>query len=129
MNKKCKYLLLIKFFFIFYFIFFYLKRQSQNKEVSVLRSKLIELENDNERLRRQLTNERFERERAAQELRKITDTSETSRFISPSRSIQCQLANSSSSVSLPLPLSCNSSSCTSSNAAAAVAAATAAVSA
>lgn len=129
MNKKCKYLLVLKFFFIFYFIFFLLKRQSQNKEVSVLRSKLIELENDNERLRRQLTNERFERERAAQELRKITDTSETSRFISPSRSIQCQLASSSSSVTLPLPLSCNSSSCTSSNAAAAVAAATAAVSA
>ena len=88
---------------------------------------MVETENDNERIKRQLTNERFERERAAQELRKITDTSETSRYISPSRSIQCQIGNTSStsSVSLPLPLS----STTSSNAAAAIAAATAAVAA
>ena len=92
-----------------------------------MRSKLVETENDNERIKRQLTNERFERERAAQELRKITDTSETSRYISPSRSMQCQISNTSctSSVSLPLPLSGT----TSSNAAAAIAAATAAVAA
>lgn len=48
-------------------------RQSQNKEINVLRTKLVEYENEAERLKRQLTNERFERERANQELRKLTE--------------------------------------------------------
>ena len=38
-----------------------------------MRTKLVEYEGEIERLRRQLTNERFERERAAQELRKLND--------------------------------------------------------
>jgi centrosomal protein CEP135 len=57
------------------------KIQSQNKEITCLRSKLVEYESDNERLKRQLTNERFERERAAQELRKMSEHSATTHAI------------------------------------------------
>ncbi|XP_076445989.1 centrosomal protein of 135 kDa-like isoform X2 [Babylonia areolata] len=46
------------------------KIQAQSREVAALRTRNIELEGDVERLRRQLTNERFERERAVQELRR-----------------------------------------------------------
>ncbi|XP_076467897.1 centrosomal protein of 135 kDa-like [Babylonia areolata] len=46
------------------------KLQSQAREVASLRTRNVELEGDVERLRRQLTNERFERERAVQELRR-----------------------------------------------------------
>jgi centrosomal protein CEP135 len=80
-----------------------IKIQSQNKEISSLRSKIVEYEGENERIKRQLTNERFERERSAQELRKISDSStshRTSRCISPSRphlhsssSISCSLGS------------------------------------
>ena len=40
-------------------IFFF--RQSQSKEIAALRTQIIGLETDNERLKRQLTSERFER--------------------------------------------------------------------
>jgi len=50
-----------------------LKVQSQSKEIAALRTQIIGLETDNERLKRQLTSERFEREKAAQDLRKLTD--------------------------------------------------------
>ncbi|CAF1050976.1 unnamed protein product [Didymodactylos carnosus] len=50
-----------------------MKVQNQNKEIASLRTQVISLETDNERLKRQLTSERFEREKAAQELRKMTD--------------------------------------------------------
>ncbi|ESP00072.1 hypothetical protein LOTGIDRAFT_67690, partial [Lottia gigantea] len=46
------------------------KIQTQSREVASLRTRNVELEGDVERLRRQLTNERFERERATQELRR-----------------------------------------------------------
>ncbi|KAL8598704.1 hypothetical protein ACOMHN_033268 [Nucella lapillus] len=46
------------------------KLQGQAREVASLRTKNVELEGDTERLRRQLTNEKFERERAVQELRR-----------------------------------------------------------
>lgn len=41
----------------------------------MLRSKLVENESDIERMKRQITNERFEREKCAQELRKYNETS------------------------------------------------------
>ena len=96
---------------------------------------MVEYEADGERLKRQLTNERFERERAAQELRKLGETHEIVRFrsISPCRNIsmppmQC--------LPLPLPMCpppgpppCHMSNTNGSSAAAAVAAAAAAVAA
>lgn len=36
-------------------------RQSQGKEIAALRAQIIGLETDNDRLKRQLTSERFER--------------------------------------------------------------------
>ncbi len=45
-------------------------RDSQSREVSALRTRNIEIEAEVDRLKRQLTNERFERERALQELRR-----------------------------------------------------------
>ncbi|CAF0708300.1 unnamed protein product [Brachionus calyciflorus] len=75
------------------------KIQSQNKEITCLRSKIVEYETDNERLKRQLTNERFERERAAQELRKLSDSADlnsSSRFMSSMSPIRVP-------VSLPPP--------------------------
>ncbi|CAM4753973.1 unnamed protein product [Rotaria magnacalcarata] len=50
-----------------------LKVQSQSKEIAALRAQIIGLETDNDRFKRQLTSERFEREKAAQDLRKLTD--------------------------------------------------------
>lgn len=50
-----------------------LKVQSQSKEIAALRAQVIGLETDNDRLKRQLTSERFEREKAAQDLRKLSD--------------------------------------------------------
>jgi len=46
------------------------KLQSQSREVASLRTRNVELEGDVERIRRQLTSERFERERVVQELRR-----------------------------------------------------------
>lgn len=46
------------------------KIQSQSREIASLRTRNVELEGDVERLRRQLTSEKFERERAVQELRR-----------------------------------------------------------
>jgi len=67
-------------------------RQSQSKEIAALRAQIIGIETDNDRLKRQLTSERFERfvsfewnisswfcfffnfrEKAAQDLRKLSD--------------------------------------------------------
>ena len=108
-----------------------MKRQTQNKEVNSLRSKLVEYEAECERLKRQLTNERFERERAAQELRKLGETHEIVRFrsISPCRNMPMPPV-----LPMPLPLcppppSCHMSSANGSSAAAAMAAAAAAVAA
>ncbi|CAL1543301.1 unnamed protein product [Lymnaea stagnalis] len=69
------------------------KLQSQSREVASLRTRNVELEGDVERMRRQLTSERFERDRVVQELRRngiqppvmISDYA-GSRSLSPSRS-------------------------------------------
>ncbi|XP_060554870.1 centrosomal protein of 135 kDa-like isoform X5 [Ruditapes philippinarum] len=69
------------------------KIQSQSREIASLRTRNVELEGDVERLRRQLTSEKFERERAVQELRRhglvpptptMDYTSSTSRYRSTS---------------------------------------------
>ncbi|RNA09164.1 hypothetical protein BpHYR1_001033 [Brachionus plicatilis] len=89
------------------------KVQGQNKEINSLRSKIVEYETDNERLKRQLTNERFERERAAQELRKLGDSAElnsSSRYGSPIRlplpppPQPCVTSSLEFGLPLPLPL-------------------------
>ncbi|XP_065490319.1 centrosomal protein of 135 kDa [Caloenas nicobarica] len=46
------------------------KLSSYNREVSILRSKVAQLQTDTDFLKRQLTTERFERERAIQEMRR-----------------------------------------------------------
>ncbi|NWQ74150.1 CP135 protein, partial [Columbina picui] len=46
------------------------KLNSYNREVSILRSKVAQLQTDTDFLKRQLTTERFERERAIQEMRR-----------------------------------------------------------
>ncbi|NXJ47755.1 CP135 protein, partial [Spizaetus tyrannus] len=46
------------------------KLSSYNREVSILRSKVAQLQTDSDVLKRQLTTERFERERAIQEMRR-----------------------------------------------------------
>ncbi|XP_021250077.1 centrosomal protein of 135 kDa isoform X2 [Numida meleagris] len=46
------------------------KLSSHNREVSILRSKVAQLQTDYDVLKRQLTTERFERERAIQEMRR-----------------------------------------------------------
>ncbi|KAM9381604.1 centrosomal protein of 135 kDa [Phaethornis superciliosus] len=46
------------------------KLSSCNREVSILRSKVIQIQADSDVLKRQLTTERFERERAVQEMRR-----------------------------------------------------------
>uniref|UniRef100_A0A2C9M276 Uncharacterized protein n=1 Tax=Biomphalaria glabrata TaxID=6526 RepID=A0A2C9M276_BIOGL len=69
------------------------KLQSQSREIASLRTRNVELEGDIERMRRQLTSERFERDRVVQELRRngiqppvmISDYAGT-RSLSPSRS-------------------------------------------
>ena len=122
----------INYFFIIQLNFYFLFRQSQNKEITVLRSKLVENESDFERIKRQLTNERFEREKCVQELRKYQDSSinnelvsrYTSRCHSPIRNCSVQLTTP-----VPVALGCGSSSSypSSGGAAAAVAAARAAI--
>ncbi|XP_067948387.1 testis-specific gene 10 protein-like isoform X2 [Watersipora subatra] len=49
------------------------KVDSQTRELGQLRNRIAELEADLERARRQITNERFEKERIAQELRRVND--------------------------------------------------------
>lgn len=78
------------------------KLQSQSRDIASLRTRNVELEGDLERVRRQLTSEKFERERAVQELRRrgitppITgdysspyarSVSPASRYISPNTSV------------------------------------------
>ncbi|KAI0239743.1 hypothetical protein LSAT2_009518, partial [Lamellibrachia satsuma] len=46
------------------------KLDSQMREIATMRARVVELESEADRLRRQLTNEKFERERTVQELRK-----------------------------------------------------------
>ncbi|GFS26865.1 centrosomal protein of 135 kDa-like [Elysia marginata] len=70
------------------------KLQGQSREVASLRTRNVELEGDIERMRRQLTSERFERERVVQELRRnglqppvmISDYAGSTRSYSPIRS-------------------------------------------
>ncbi|CAF1148783.1 unnamed protein product [Adineta steineri] len=62
------------------------KIQSQGKEIAALRAQVIGLESDNDRLKRQLTSERFEREKAAQDLRKLTDLTSNIEYDSRYRS-------------------------------------------
>jgi len=110
----------------------FILRQSQNKEITVLRNKLLENESDFERIKRQLTNERFEREKCVQELRKYQDSNINnevvsrfnSRCHSPTRTCTVQLTTP-----VPVALGCSSSSYphSSGGAAAAVAAARAAI--
>lgn len=47
---------------------------SQNREIGQLRNKITELEAELERARRQVTNERFEKERMSQEVRRLSDS-------------------------------------------------------
>ncbi|BFZ24412.1 hypothetical protein BsWGS_27451 [Bradybaena similaris] len=68
------------------------KLQSQSREVASLRTRNVELEGDVERMRRQLTSERFERERVVQELRRngiqppVMISEYAGRSLSPARS-------------------------------------------
>ncbi|CAG5129994.1 unnamed protein product [Candidula unifasciata] len=68
------------------------KLQSMSREVASLRTRNVELEGDVERMRRQLTSERFERERVVQELRRngiqppVMISEYAGRSISPGRS-------------------------------------------
>lgn len=50
-------------------------RDSQNREIGQLKNKITGLEADLERSRRQVTNEKFEKERIAQEVRRLSDRS------------------------------------------------------
>ncbi|NXI02579.1 CP135 protein, partial [Pachycephala philippinensis] len=76
------------------------KLSSNNREVSVLRSKVAQLQTDCDVLKRKLTTERFERERAIQEMRRHgLSTSSlraspplSSTLRSPSRSPECSAA-------------------------------------
>ena len=67
LDKKMKFLCMKLNSCIFIFGIF---RQSQGREIASLRTRNVELEGDVERLRRNLTSEKFERERAVQELRR-----------------------------------------------------------
>ncbi|UJR10612.1 hypothetical protein I4U23_014809 [Adineta vaga] len=69
------------------------KIQSQGKEIAALRAQIIGLESDNDRLKRQLTSERFEREKAAQDLRKLTDLTSNIDYDSRYRSISPKLTS------------------------------------
>ncbi|KAF6026416.1 CEP135 [Bugula neritina] len=51
------------------------KIDSQTREITQLRNRILDLESDLERSRHQLTNERFEKEKTAQELRRVTELS------------------------------------------------------
>ncbi|XP_071951529.1 centrosomal protein of 135 kDa-like isoform X2 [Antedon mediterranea] len=72
------------------------KIQSQSREIQNLRSRTTQMESESERFKRQLTSERFEKERIVQELRRSTlspspgsrpgDHSSTRRSMSPERS-------------------------------------------
>lgn len=110
--------------------------QNQNKDINVFRTKIVEYETELEKLKRQLTNERFERERAAQELRKLSESTRSnvlssSGATSPKKSLINYTSQSSTSCCrptspiMPLPVPSTTSSAT----AAAVAAAAAAVAA
>ncbi|XP_034628277.1 centrosomal protein of 135 kDa isoform X1 [Trachemys scripta elegans] len=59
------------------------KLTSHNREVSILRSKVAQLQTDYDVLKRQLTTERFERERAIQEMRRHGLSTSSVRTSSP----------------------------------------------
>ncbi|CAF5138800.1 unnamed protein product, partial [Rotaria sp. Silwood1] len=73
-----------------------LKIQSQSKEIAALRTEIIGLETDNKRLRSLLTNERYEREKAAQDLRQLNDLTSHIDFESRYRSASPRITRSSS---------------------------------
>ncbi|CAF2382398.1 unnamed protein product [Rotaria sp. Silwood2] len=77
-----------------------LKIQSQSKEIAALRTQIIGLETDNKRLRSLLTNERYEREKAAQDLRQLTDLTSHIDFESRYRSASPRITTSSSNTNL-----------------------------
>ncbi|CAF0946900.1 unnamed protein product [Adineta ricciae] len=76
-----------------------IKIQSQGKEIAALRAQVIGLESDNDRLKRQLTSERFEREKAAQDLRKLTDLTSNIDYDSRYRSTSPKLTSTVTSTS------------------------------
>ncbi|CAF1616417.1 unnamed protein product, partial [Adineta ricciae] len=76
------------------------KIQSQGKEIAALRAQVIGLESDNDRLKRQLTSERFEREKAAQDLRKLTDLTSNIDYDSRYRSTSPKLTSTVASTSV-----------------------------
>lgn len=93
------------------------KLQSQSRDIASLRTRNVELEGDLERVRRQLTSEKFERERAVQELRRrgivppITgdysipyarSASPATRYISPNTSVNRYSPDVSKSNGVPL---------------------------
>ncbi|CAF3356594.1 unnamed protein product [Rotaria sp. Silwood1] len=77
-----------------------LKIQSQSKEIAALRTEIIGLETDNKRLRSLLTNERYEREKAAQDLRQLNDLTSHIDFESRYRSTSPRITRSSSNTNL-----------------------------
>ncbi|CAF3816066.1 unnamed protein product [Rotaria magnacalcarata] len=77
-----------------------LKIQSQSKEIASLRTQIIGLETDNKRLKSLLANERQEREKAAQDLRKLTDLTSHIDYESRYRSLSPRIQTSSSHTNL-----------------------------
>ncbi|CAF3705141.1 unnamed protein product [Rotaria socialis] len=77
-----------------------LKIQSQSKEIASLRTQIIGLETDNKRLKSLLANERLEREKAAQDLRKLTDLTSHIDYESRYRSLSPRIQTSSSHTNL-----------------------------
>jgi len=77
-----------------------LKIQSQSKEIAALRSQIIGLDTDNKRLKSLLSNERYEREKAAQDLRKLTDLTTHIDYESRYRSTSPRITTSASTSNL-----------------------------
>jgi len=84
-----------------------LKIQSQSKEIAALKTQVINLETDNKRLKSLLTSERYERERAAQDLRKLTDLTSHIDYESRYRSTSPRIAQSMSTSNAHRPIGQN----------------------